>query len=868
MTTDSKNRPPKAGERILGWFVPDSERSYLLGDHEEVYAEYCSEKSKIFALAWFWCQIIKIIISFFVNNFIWSLYMFRNYLKIALRNVKRNKGYSSINIVGLAFGLAISLVLSFYVLHDLTFDRFHENTENIYRILSGKKDGTRVAITSGPLVEKVGEDIPEILASARANSTRYNVKRADGITAGADAEEGVMAQVLLTDPGFFDIFSFKIISGESAEALEVNGSVFLTQDFASTLFGDENPVGKPLNIDRLENAYVAGIVEKPSNRSHIQYDMIAPINVESNPVWWNSWENLGLIGYVRLRDNADVDFVVDKMVEIGKANNLWEIVEPRLQPLIDIHLGSMNIAYDFINTGKNESIVVIALGAIGIIVLLIACINFVNLSTARATKRAREVGIRKVVGSSRIQLSSQFIGESVMFTVISFLFALVIVAAVSPYLNSILNKELNLNLLENIPVLAVMSGITLVLGIISGIYPAIVLSSFNPVDVVKGEFQTGASGVIMRKALIVFQFALTISLLAGVLIIRAQIDYLKSLDLGYSRENVIAVGGLFQDGTDIGKQKLSDFPGISSMGRINALPGSGVARYQIIPEGSSRERGVSASNIYVDEELFETLEIRLAKGRNFSKEFTTDRENAVIINKTLAENTEWEDPIGKQLDIVDEEGQAIPYTVIGVTGNFHYMPTKSKPRPMIFRLNPARSFWLVAKVSEKQTAGLIARLEEIYSEEYPERNLNYLFLDDRFDMQFDNDRSFAANIGIFSLIAILIACLGLIGLASHTIEQRQKEMVIRKILGCGGRRIVYLLTSDFLKWILIANLFAWPFAYFVMSRWMNEFAYKMPFDVTPYVIAGSGSVLIAFLTILYQTIKVARSNPVDALKYE
>ena len=791
-----------------------------------------------------------------------------NYLKIAFRNIRKHKGYSFINIFGLAFGLAVAFILTFYVLNDVTFDRFHENADNIYRIISVNTNGRKNAITAGPLVLKVKESIPEIIASTRITSFgQARVQRLDDESGAVSDENTITGRALITDPGFFDVFSFKILSGKTADALKDPGSVFLTPDFAETLFGNENPLGRPLTMPGEENAVVAGIVEKPPNNSHIQFDLIIPLIVERNPVWWDSWENLNLRGYTLLSDNADIVEVEQKMNRVARNNDFYEPCSPRLQPLLDIHLGSSDYDYDLTNFGKNDSVVVFTLGTIGILVLLISCINFVNLSSARAAKRAREVGMRKIVGCHKGQLAVQFIGESVLITVISFILALIFIQMMSPYLNSILDKQLDLRLTDNIHVLAIMLAISIFFGILSGIYPAGVLSSFNPVKVIRGEFQTGRAGVLIRRILVVFQFTITISLIIGVLIIFGQINHLKSINLGYDRENVVAIWASYDTDEDLLKQKLSNFPGVLSMGRSNNLPGRIGYHSQIIPEGTNREDQTAAC-MYVDEGLFETLSISIDAGRSFSKEFTSDSINSIIVNETLVREVGWDSPLGKRLDEVDVTGTAISKSVVGVVKDFHYITPRQSIEPIIFLLNSRNAGFLFVRISQERIHEIIERLHEVYAELFPDRQLQYFFLDDRFDEQFDSDRSFAGNIGIFSGMAIFIACLGLIGLASHAIEQRRKEVVMRKILGCNSETIVRLLTTDFLKWIALANLFAWPCGYFAMQIWLDEFVYKVAFSLWPFILAGVASFLIAFFTIFYQTVKAAQANPADSLRNE
>jgi putative ABC transport system permease protein len=800
--------------------------------------------------------------------------MLKNYLITAFRNLKRHKVFTSINIVGLAIGFAVSLVITFYLIHGLTFDRFHDNAENIYRVLSiGKKRGTKNSITAGPLMVAIKENIPEIRGATRVTGAgRLTINR-PGIDAAnaANNEESslsVQADAILADPGFFDVFDFKILTGAKGDALNTAGNVFLTPKVAKALFGEENPVGKPLSIRGIENPQVAGIVETPPSNSHIQFGVILPLIPEQNPTWWNSWKNLALQGYVSLNPNADPAAVNKKMCQVAEDNNFVEIFEPRLQPLLDVHLGSTDHFYDYFNQGKNDMVVVYIMLAIGVLIVLIACINFINLTTSRASKRAVEVGIRKVIGANRLSLTVQFLGESVLMTVTSFLIALTIVQTTLPHLDVILKKKLEVNFSQN-PLLILLLFITaVIIGILSGMFPALVLSSFKPANILKGKFQTGKTGVTLRKILVVFQFVMTISLILGVLIVIAQINFLQSRDMGYNREQVLVIPAGARGDADILKDKLENIPGVISLGRIDALPGPDFLRQEVVPEDGDRTKSYTASIFQIDEGLFKTLDISIVKGRNFSRQFATDAENAVIVNETQVRKAGWDinHLTSKRISLVDDEGKIIYKPVIGVIKDFHFLTARQVIAPMVFFFNPQQAPLLMVRLTPGQISQSIQQIEEEYKKLYPDRQMRRFFLDESFDGQFNDDRVFARNIGIFAAIAIFIACLGLIGLVSYTIEQRRLEIVVRKVYGCGELKIVGLLSTDLLKWVVLANVFAWPCGYFAMRMWLNEFVYRVPLTVWPFLIAAVGSLLIAMLTLSFQGFKAARTNPADTLR--
>ncbi len=801
--------------------------------------------------------------------------MFKNYLKIAIRNIKRQKGYSAINILGLSFGLAISLIIAFYVMDDLTFDRMHENPENIFRVVTIESSGNQgfqtYSITSGPLMVALAADLPEVSASTRLfGFGQGRVGRGDREFNQNDPNAGIQVQAMITDPGFFDVFSFKLLRGDPEKILQGPNDVLLTQETADALFGSEDPMGKPLVIPgaNLPEAYVAGIVQTPPRNSHIQYGMIGKLRPELNAVWWDSWENLMLTGYIKTVPGTNMMDVQNKMVTLARKNNFAKIYLPQLQPLLDVHLGSADHRYDGTNAGKNTKAVVYALTIIGILVLLIAAINFINLSSARSTFRAREVGLRKVVGSSRTQLITQFLGESVFLTLIAMVIAMAGVQASLPYLDTFLGKNLHVNFIANPILFVLMISIAVIIGLLAGIYPALVLSSFKPITVLKGKFKTSNAGVFLRRVLVIFQFAITSALILGVLIVLVQIDYIKNMDLGYNRQGLVVVPNFVGNGEDLLKNEMQKMPFIEETGRMSNLPGGTPMRIEAIPEGMDRENSRMFQQYVVDEGLIDILDLEIIAGRKFSKEFASDTLENIIINEKAQKLAGWLDPIGKRLDVIDINGALVSRRVIGVVKDFHYSNARQAIEAMYLVFNPRQSNLLYARINDANQEQVLADIEEKHRALFPDRRFNSIYMENFFDRQFNNDRDFAGNIGFFSAVAIFIACLGLLGLVSFAVSQRRQEVAVRKVLGSSERRIVFLLAVDFLKWVAVANLIAWPAGYFGMSVWLNDFVYKVPFTLWPYLVSGFGTLIIALITISYQSIKAARANPVESLRME
>lgn len=797
--------------------------------------------------------------------------MLLNYLKIAWRNIKRQKVYSTINIVGLAIGLTISLVIAFYVMDDITFDQFHDKPETVFRIAGqsnvADSDGRTTAITSGPLPKAAQQEFPEIIgATLITNFGNQPIARGDAEQFDPNDENTIRARALLTNPGFFDVFSFKIIHGDAADLAKPN-AVFLTPDVAEAVFGDEDPVGQALQLRPVQDAYVAGIVEKPPGNSHIQFEMILPLRVEMNALWWDTWENQALTGYVRLHEAADPVEVAEKMDCMAHANGYPANYTVLLQPLLEIHLHSSNYSYDFRNFGKKDVSVIYVMTAIGIMILLIASINFINLSSARAAQRAREVGMRKVVGAERTQLMGQFLGESVFITFIAMVIAIFILQMTLPNLEDFLEKSLKVDFVANPMLLVVLLGVALGVGLASGIYPSFILSAFKPILVLRGEFQTSKSGVLLRRILVIFQFVITVGLIVGVLTVFAQIRHLQSMNLGYNRDQVLVMPNFIGDREDILRNKLEELPTVTSMGRTSRLMGEGLS-IQAIPEGYDRSNSFNWFTFYIDDGFFKTLDIEMADGRLFSPEIATDATEGLIINQAAVDLVGWDNPVGRRIDLIQIEGNAEPRRVIGVVKDFHFTSTRRATGPLLFLYSRAQSPLLLARLAGGDIVETREQIDNLQRELFPDRPPRSFFLDDIFDNQFNDDREFASHLGFFAGVAIFIACLGLIGLVSFAVEQRRKEIAVRKVLGCSEGKVVFLLALDFLKWIAIGNFIAWPIAYLGMQRWIAGFVYRVPFTVIPILLAGILALVIAMLTISFQSIKAARLNPANALRQD
>lgn len=795
--------------------------------------------------------------------------MLKNYLVVALRNLARNRLYSLINIAGFAIGLAVCLLIFLYIRDDLSYDRFHEDADRLYRIYTVDSargvSSSHVGITMPAMPEALLNNVPEVVNSVKVSGLGQTL-------VGLDEQHQVRVQnMFAVQPSFLEMFHFPLVRGDSATVLTSPGNVLLTPDVARSIFGDEDPIGKRVEVEGSPyESVVTGIVSAPPPTSHLQFGaLMAFVRTEQNAQYWDSWNNLSMLGYVKLSPDANVDSVEAKALRLARENGVPDFFTPHIQPILDLHLHASHMLYD-VNDKKGDIAQVRALGVIAIFVLIIASFNFMNLSTARASRRAREVGLRKVVGARRRQMVLQFLGESILLSLIATVLAVVLVEAFLPSVNDLAQKSMRLDLFHSPSLLIGLLAASVLVGTLAGIYPALVLSSFRPAVVLKGEYRSSRQGILTRRILVVGQFAISIALVVGTIIVANQLHYITTMDPGYDRDQVV-VFNLFnrdlQDQASLLRDELLAMPEIESVGRSTNVPGRTPGRNGIRPEGMDEDRPWIVSVNTVDEDYFANLGIEFAAGRNFSPEFGSDDSLAIIINQAMARSLGWENPLGKRVNI---RGPENPYftTVVGVVKDFHFATLRHQIEPMMFFYEPQPRGLLTARIRPGALDGAMRKIEQAWNSLMPSRPFEYSFLDDEFDQQYRGDRSFARVVTSFSVLAILVACLGLFGLASYTTEQRRKEIAVRKVLGSGEGQIVLMLVSEFIRWVLLANLIAWPIAFFAMKAWLSDFVYRVDLTAVPFVGAALAALLIALVTVSLQSIRAARTNPVTALRQD
>ena len=810
--------------------------------------------------------------------------MIRNYFKIAVRNLLRHKAYSFINVLGLAIGIACCLLIMLYVVDELSYDRFNKNADRIYRVtaeLTQEGETVKFSVTSPPMGPAMEREYPEIQKSVRLHydyTGQVLMKYGD--------KKFYESNLIHADPSFFEVFTFPLKKGDSKTALSSPNSIILTEESAKKYFGDEDPMGEVLSVDTdgLRDFIVTGVLDEVPDNSHIKPEFIIPFEHVAKGMMDNWW-TLGFYTYVLLPEKYNPLELEDKMPVLVEGN--MEQISPDmelpvlgLQPLTDVHLYS-----DFEDEeGKlNNRSYIYLLSALAVLIVLIAGINFMNLSTARSQERAKEIGMRKVMGAFRFQLVRQFLAESLSFSILAFALAVIIVEISLPYFNSLSEKSLSLDYINNWFLYASLGISMLLIGAISGLYPALFLSKFLPSDVLRGKFNRGRGGVFMRRALVIVQFTISIGLVASTFVVFSQLDYMKRKDPGFKKDNIIVVeltGGEKPEKAKIFKNFLRNVKGVTGVSSSSTLPGyKRMWATGVKPEGADDEsKEEIAYSFEVDYDFISTLEAEVIAGRDFSREMKTDEREAFIINETAVKKYGWispEDAIGKELSWLGA-GSKNPKKgkIIGVVKDFNFTSLNNEIQPVVMHIPEEgkkyifSSNYLFLRVQPGDMKDVENILRGKWAEMEANHPLNYSYMELSTNNLYKEEEKLGTVFSLFSMLAILVACLGLFGLAAFTVEQRYKEIGIRKVLGASVSGIVSLLSREMMIFVLISNIIAWPLAYFFLRGWLDDFAYHTELSVWIFILSGMIVVAIALLTVILQTFRAALANPVKVLRYE
>jgi putative ABC transport system permease protein len=808
--------------------------------------------------------------------------MLKNHIKIALRNLFRHKGYSLINIAGLAIGMAACLLILLYVNHELSYDNYNEDADRIYRIAFSALWGGRdinICVAPAPMAKTILDTYPEIEETVRFRDRgSFIVQYGDN-----SFKEN---RIIFVDNSFFSTFTVPLISGDPKTVLVEPNTLVLSRKTAEKYFRNEDPIGKTLKLDNRTDYEVTGVFEEIPDNSHFHYDIL--LSMESLKDSRNQfWLNMNYATYIRIHKESDYRALEAKFPELVEkylgpqmsafigtsAEELAEKGELRaefyLQPLRKIHLYS-DLLGELEPTSDAKYVYIFS--AIAAFIIIIACINFMNLSTARSAGRAKEVGIRKVLGSFRNQLIGQFLTESMVLSIMSMAIALLLVRmALSPF-NALSGKSLVMSDLGQSSMFVVILLITIISGFLAGSYPAFFISAFIPANVLKGHMRTGFKTGLLRSGLVVFQFTASVILIIGTFIVYNQLNFIQNKKLGYNKEQVLILNDtyLLEKQTESFKNEMIAYPDIVNATVTNYLPVTPSNRNlsAVFPDGErDSKRASSIQNWIVDHDYIETLGMNIVEGRDFSREYSTDVD-AVIINQATAEQFNWDQPLDHKVGrVISMQGDFKLYQVIGVVEDFHYETLRENIGPLVMFLgdNTGRISFRIKTDNLSSTLGL---LEKKWKEFLPNQPIEYAFMDERFENMYRAEQRIGKIFGVFTTLAVFIGCLGLFGLAAFTAEQRTKEIGIRKVLGATAPGIIRLLMKEFVILIAVANVIAWPVAYFVMQGWLKDFAYRISIGMWIFILAGVLTLLIAMLTVIYQATKAALMDPVDSLRYE
>jgi putative ABC transport system permease protein len=796
--------------------------------------------------------------------------MIKNYLTTAWRNLVKNKFYSVLNIAGLGIGIASCMLIFLYVQFELSYDKYNAKAPQIYRlteILHLPKEDRPQAVTSPIMAPTLQAHFPEITKSVRFIGS--------GRVLAVDNKKLYDTKIVYADSTLFDIFTFPMIQGQPQHALVNPYSIVLTKDAAKKYFGSEPALGKIMRLSDTINLTVTGIMENVPANSHFTFDCVlsrSTIDELSNHQVDSNWFNNSSYTFFLLPENYAPQqleskmntFVHKQMEQEKKESGLW--YDFKLQPITSIHLRSnMNAE---INPNSDISYVYI-FSAAAILILIIACCNFINLATARSLNRSKEIGLRKVIGARRIQLGLQFLGESFLFAVIGGLLAFTIVELVLPAFNTFTGKGLPLNLFTNQNLMLIFAGIIVCVGLIAGIYPAMLMSSFAPITALRGTIRHGWQDLLLRKGLVVFQFTIAIVLITGTGIVLQQLKYIQNRKLGFNKEQVIEIGLRRADfprretlikeltkNTSVVNATLTDFSFKGGMSNI-----------AVLPEGAAENEITSQAVISVDYNFLKTFQIPLASGRDFSRSFGTDSAQGFIVNEAAVKTFGWKNAslaIGKNMDWgLGKKGK-----VVGVVKDFNFTSLHDNIKPLIIHINPDWYRFVALRIQPDNVQRTLNEIEKTWTAITTDSPFKYTFLDDDFAKLYKEEQNMRAVLTLFTILSLFVACLGLFGLAAFTVKQRFKEIAVRKVLGASVSSITTLLSRDFLLLVLISAAVAFPLSWWGMHAWLEDFAYRISTGWQLFVAAGAIALLIAMATVSFQAIKAAVANPVKSLRTE
>ena len=864
-------KPPRVATWLLGWVLHPVDREIVLGDLEEIYAEQLNHTNKWKADGWYWSQAIRSFFPLLFRSLDWYVIMFFHYVKIGLRSLRKQAAFAATNLIGLSVGLACVLLIALFVRFEMSYDRFHTTSDRLYRII--KEDPTtyfygnsRFAVTPAPLVTALPDEFPEV-----AHATQlFGANRLLQHEQAQSFEDGMYAT-----SDFFKVFTFPLVAGNEHTALNEPNSIVLTESMVEQFFRGRNPIGETIEVRQGKDFIgmtITGIAEDPPANSHLAFSyIISASSTRDYTRYLDNWDSNNYLTYVTLKPEQSLEAFTSKLSQLARKylsqyayyqDRPEDITTYKVQPVVDIHLHS-DARFDF---GQNGDIRYVYLfSVIAILILLIAGINYINLGTARSLTRASEVGVRQVLGARRPQLIGQFAGESLLPALLALCIALLLVQIALPVFNSLVGRDIALSLINDLDLLFLFVAIGIVVGLLAGSYPALSLTRIKTVQIIRGVLGGVRNKARMRNALVVLQFTISVALLISALVIRDQIEFTRSQQTGIDRDQVISVRvrdkevfknfatlkeTLFQDASVLAVTAAGHNP-------TNIYSSSGTDSWDGVKEGQE----IAIYNSPIQPGYVEALGIDLVEGEGMRPDRAAGGPEQILINETLRSELGWESALGKQISLNGRDGQ-----VVGVMKDFNF---QSFHRPIGPLLLYPDSYWVsrvLVKVQPENMQETIASLEEAFTAMSTVFPFEYEFLDSAYEDMYQSEKQLGSIVGYFTGLALFIACLGLMGVAAYTIEQRTKEIGVRKVLGASLHQILALLSRDFLLLIGIALVLAAPVAYYVMNIWLEDFVYRITPGIPTLAVAGGLTLLISMGIVLYQSLRVANLNPVESLR--
>jgi len=851
---------------ILKLLLSENDRDHLCCNYELYYVDIVKEKGRKYAWFWLLTQIVKSAPGLIYLKFYWSMSMLMNYFKIAYRNICLKKFYSLVNILDLALGLACFILILLYVNFEMSFDKYHANAENIYRVVikhGGSFMGTDKWVwTPAPLAPTLNDNIPEVTRATRIEDFRDAALKYGEKNFTED-------RFYLADPEVLHMFSYEFSGGNPETALDDPFSLIITEAMAAKYFGGKNPIGETVRLNDLYDFTITGTIKNIPENSHLKFDFLASfksLHTIYGEKSMSGWNNSNYVTYVELVNNPNVAEIEKKFYECVSMYSQRGLGEYILQPVTDIHLSGTFPGEMDKNSEKKYIYIYLV---IAVLILAIASFNYMNLATARSAKRAMDVGIRKIVGASRKQLINQFMGESLVFSFAALFLALVLAYLLLPLFNLIISRNLQFTVFSDSTIVSSLIGITVLIGLVSGTYPAVYISSYQPVRIIKGDHTTGIRGsLVFRNTLVIIQFIISIALVVSTLIVFQQLNYIRTIDAGFEREHIITMkvnrnNKGFLKNYEVFKKELQSSAGVVSVSASNWPPTNIRAGDMPAWEGKDEDNRPLFHNLLTDYDFIDLYGIELIQGRNFSEEISTDLNEAFIINETAAKIIGAENPVGMKFGYSYRPGK-----IIGVVRDFHFIPMTLKIIPLAIRVDLKRKQWVSIRMNTNDLKTTLTSIENTWKKFSPAFPFDYSFIDERFDALYKEENRQGASFGYFTFIAIFLACLGLFGLVTFTAEQKTREISIRKVFGASANNVTIGIVKEFVKWILLSSLVAVPVSWYAMNKWISNYAYRVDIGVGTYITGVVLVLIIALISVCYKAVKAAHTNPIDGLRYE